>query len=90
LISQPPPRVVDDEDGRQALPGAHSTERDRDQTAAQQRQAGCGKDEESFGMTIAVVTHETPVASAPGNAANQLIKTFGIPRIGQEFQPATA
>jgi hypothetical protein len=57
---------------------AHSAERDRDQAAAQQREAGCGKDEESLGITITVVTHDTPVASAPGNGANQLIKTFGI------------
>jgi hypothetical protein len=58
---------------------AHSAERDRDQAAAQQREAGCGKDEESLGSDITVVTHDTPVASAPGNGANQLIKDVGIP-----------
>jgi hypothetical protein len=58
---------------------SHSAERDRDQAAAQQGEAGCGKDEESLGSDITVVTHDTPVASAPGNGANQLIKDVGIP-----------
>jgi hypothetical protein len=59
---------------------AHSAERDRDQAAAQQRESGCGKDEKSFGSAVAVVTHDTPVASAPGDGANELIKDFGIDR----------
>jgi hypothetical protein len=58
---------------------ARSAERGHDQAATQQRKAGCSKDEESLGITITVVTHDTPVASAPGHGANQLIKNFGIP-----------
>jgi hypothetical protein len=43
-----------------ALPRGYLTERERQQTGAQQHEAGCGQREESVGHKI-MFTHEAPV-----------------------------
>ena len=58
-----------------------SAKNGRDQAATQQHKTCGGQNEESFGIAIAIMTHEPPVASAPGDGANQLIKIFGIPGV---------
>jgi hypothetical protein len=64
---------------REERADAALTERDCEQATAQQRETSCSQDEETLGGGIKVVTHETPVASAPGDVADELIKAFGIP-----------
>jgi hypothetical protein len=57
---------------------ASETNDDDDQAAAQDGQTSDDDSEEASGNAIKV-THDTPLGSK-GNGADQLIKTFGIPR----------
>jgi hypothetical protein len=49
-----------------------------EEASAEQEDPGCGDGEVSLRNVVSISTHDTPVSSAPGDGADELIKDFGI------------
>jgi hypothetical protein len=56
--------------------------RQGEKASAEQEDSCCGDGEVSLRNVVSISTHDTPVGSAPGDVADELIKAFGIAASG--------